>query len=53
LRVDNINLSSNEINLIKIPGRSKKQKWVIFDIDNNTPKNEILRLIKEAYEFSE
>lgn len=53
LRVDNIHLTSNEINLMKIPGRSKKQKWIIFDIDNNTPKNEILRLIKEAYEFSE
>ena len=53
LRVDNNHITSNEINLIQIPGRSKKQKWIIFDIDNNTSKNEILRLIKEVYEFSE
>ena len=53
LRVDNNHITSNEINIKKIPKKYRKQEWVEFDIDNNTPKNEILRLIKEVYEFSE
>jgi len=54
LRVDNNDLSSKIIDLgERFKGPSDKQWWIYFEIDNNTPKNEIIRLIKEVYEFSE
>lgn len=54
LRVDNNDLSSKIIDLgERFKGPSDKQWWIYFEVDNNTPKNEIIRLIKEVYEFSE
>ncbi len=54
LRVDSNDLSSKIIDLgERIKGPSEKQWWIYFEVDNNTPKNEIIRLIKEVYEFSE
>ncbi len=54
LRVDSKHIISNKINLEEIKDPSKPgKKWLKFYIDNNTPKNEIIRLIGEVYKFSE